>query len=115
MEAEVLQNLAYHAEQAEISTGKGQCDYILSAVMSSTDNTVQDRKDDFSLLAASCGLTLCLRDWETANPGYIAECSTRRRLGVEFPVLTSLFFAPPDGKFYDRYLTHILLSHRQRL
>jgi len=108
-EIEVLQSLAYHAEHAEITADKSVCDYIISAVMPTSEGrrgNSASQEEDFLVWATSCGLTRCLVDWTDQRRDLIKEHSTRRRpqVGVEVPALTSLFFAPPDGKFYDRYL-----------
>ncbi|KAK0714484.1 hypothetical protein B0H67DRAFT_553198 [Lasiosphaeris hirsuta] len=60
LERELLQHLAYHAEQAELTTGRSQLDYL---------HTLPIGGDGFLVfLAVSCGLTLCLRDWVARKP-----------------------------------------------
>jgi len=119
-EVEVLQSLAYHAEQAEITTEKSMCDYILSAVVPGGTQVprrnLAGQEEDLLFLATSCGLTRCLQDWVAGRPNYIAEYSRRQRPSAEVPALTSLFFAPPNGKFHERYLDtlDLLLSNGYR-
>jgi len=98
--------LAYHAEQAELTTGKSQLAFIFSAphgkaalyngyVMGQT----WSHNFNFVSLIASFGLTLCLRDWARGPEGNIGSLCDHT---PHWPLLTSLIFSHPSGVFHER-------------
>ncbi|EAQ88998.1 hypothetical protein CHGG_05617 [Chaetomium globosum CBS 148.51] len=107
---EELQHLAYHAEQSELTTGMSHFDYLYSIPFLDPYGLEEswNRDEVFVFLVASCGLTLCLRDWlaRIAPDGFT---TMNKPLLTSFPLLQALVFAPPWGVFFERYMTTIRL------
>ncbi|KAK0645794.1 hypothetical protein B0T16DRAFT_492873 [Cercophora newfieldiana] len=115
---EAMQHLAYHGEQAEITTGNSQFDYLHSVPFmwskSSTIGNWGGSEKVFMFTIASCGLTLCLRDWIARNGGNLARLTGGwGHEKMDFPLLSAIFFSPPWGVFHDRYMKvfHLLLEN----
>ncbi|KAK4443325.1 hypothetical protein QBC34DRAFT_488405 [Podospora aff. communis PSN243] len=103
---------AHHAVLSEGTTGKSQYRFLSTIRFRDLQvfdhgtrfHPASDRLNPmrdylFLLLAASFGLNLCLRDWVERN-GRLQLGSPEDR----WPLLSSLFFFPPSGKFEARYL-----------
>jgi len=100
-----LEHLLYHAEQSELTTGRSHIDFLYSVLVSSLDR-------DFVFLMVSCGLSLCLQEWIARRPAgeldRIFDIEVHFQ-SMNFPLISSLVFAPPWGVFHDRYMTTIRL------
>ena len=109
-QGEELQHLAYHAEQSELTTGMSHFDYLYSIPFLDPHELEESWNLDevFVFLVASCGLTLCLRDWlARIAPGGFTTMN--KPLPTRFPLLQALVFVPPWGVFFERYMTTIRL------
>jgi len=106
---EEIQHLAYHGEQAEATTGNSQLDYLHSVPFiwfrASTIGNWGGSERVFLFTVASCGLTLCLKDWIARNPGKLAQLTRGESPeNMDFPLLSAIFFTPPWGVFHERYM-----------
>lgn len=108
--SEVVKHIAHHAEASELTTGMSHFDFIYDVCSNISYNggtKLSWSKDDvFLSVAASCGLTLCLRDWlgrpASSEPGVEAP-----EQGL--PLLQALVFRPSTTPFAERHLTTIRL------
>ncbi|VUC30839.1 unnamed protein product [Clonostachys rosea] len=99
--------IAYHAEQSEITTGRSQLSFIQSIPQKQLQNSNilphdANRSADVDVLsfAALNGLTLCLRDWIEEH-GQILGCVCR---DPAWPLLRLLIFSPRPREFEGRYV-----------
>lgn len=104
-----MRELAYHAVQSELTTGKSQYKYLSSvryeALHLFGNSSINDNWTDlFFLFITSFSLTLCLRDGLQQIKNALTQSSETR-----WPLLSSLIFFPPMGKFEPRFLKTIQL------
>lgn len=109
-----LEIFAFHIEQAELTTGKSQYDFLRGVPyeklgLFSSEHPQLNKVVCLVSFAASFNLTLCLRDWVTLGLRGWKECFPRLRVVrgrlARWPLLSSLVFFPPVGAFYERYIT----------
>lgn len=119
---EALEHLLYHAEQSELTTGRNHFDFLCSMPIPPTRGNaipptgvnvgLPNDEREFIFLIVSCGLSLCLQEWIARRParelGRLLNAGAHLT-STDFPLLSSLVFAPPWGVFHDRYLTTIRL------
>ncbi|KAH6640664.1 hypothetical protein F5144DRAFT_105787 [Chaetomium tenue] len=111
-DAEEIRQLAYHAEQSELTTGRSHLRFLHSipveimAAVFGVPCHFWEKDCTFLCLVAGYGLSLCLRDWIAKNPSRLKSIALR---SVHLPVLSSLTFSPPGGEFHERYLGTIRL------
>lgn len=105
----VLQ-FAYHAEQSELTTGASHFDFLYdmcSAIFLIHPEFIRGKNETLLLIAASCGLTLCLRDMFAKFK--MSEVNTRFRQGLPSLPLQGLVFRPSHEPFAERHLEAIRL------
>ncbi|KAK4454860.1 hypothetical protein QBC34DRAFT_433106 [Podospora aff. communis PSN243] len=104
-----VEQISYHAERSELTTGKSHFDYLFSAPHDRLPLfkgyiTGQPWSQEFNFLtfATSFGLTLCLRDWIESRREKHAKVFDPRTPWP--PLLSSLIFARVGETFHNRYL-----------
>lgn len=122
---EALGYLNYHAKQSELTTGQSHFEFLYSMPIPTNEGEYTRRRSvrsqaydsEFVFLVASCGLSLCLRDWIASNPGQlerlvipeITDAIGYASLSTSYPLLSSLVFAPTQGIYDAGNLTTIRL------
>jgi ribosomal protein S15P/S13E len=124
---EILGYLNYHAKQSELTTGRSQFEFLYSMPLLIDEDEDEDTQpnsprrpghgSEFLFLIASCGLSLCLRDWITSKPGELervmipinTDVIDKASIAMSYPLLSSLVFAPPQGTYHAGNLTTIKL------
>jgi len=101
-DASVLK-FAHHAEQSELTTGASHFHFLYD--MCSVRNTKGGGNETFLLIAASCGLTLCLR--EMFAKLRMSGVNTRFRQRLPSLALQGLVFRPSDEPFAERHMEAI--------
>ncbi|KAH8897208.1 hypothetical protein GQ53DRAFT_803263 [Thozetella sp. PMI_491] len=116
--------LAFHAQESELTTGKSQLEFIGSVPNNDLRAVLRigtSRLDHVAIILtfiASYGLTLSLRDWIERNPGELERISN---LTQPLPLLSALTFAPASGSSgasnHERYpkLASMLFENGYRI
>jgi hypothetical protein len=105
------QDLLYHGEQAESTTGTSQFDYLLSPPdLKHSPSTAKSwgSEEAFLFALASCGLTPATRYWIARNPGELARL-TSGPSKTRFPLFSLTFFVPMKTKSHEGHLQTIRL------